>query len=260
MFALNPMTIFMLVMCGRLFESLPSSRRIHHNLHDDSDDTVNAVEWDYFMLVTEWPQSSCEYVNATHQHHTCIIPEAVKGWILHGLWPSVDKGNQPFYCEPWKFDEDKIRDLEGDLEIFWANIYAETTPQSFWKHEYEKHGTCAASVKGFETEHDFFQKALELRTKYDVMKVLNENKIIPSSDSSYQFSDIENALQTGFNVKVCFECSNIKDVGQSLSASYVCLNKELNLIDCGYCEHGCNLEKPIFYHPLHSTSYKQIVA
>ena len=38
------------------------------------------------------------------------------------------------------------------------------------KHEYEKHGTCAASLEGFEYEHEYFQRTLELRTKYDMMK------------------------------------------------------------------------------------------
>ena len=36
------------------------------------------------------------------------------------------------------------------------------------KHEYEKHGTCAASVQGFENEHDFFKVSLDLRDKYDM--------------------------------------------------------------------------------------------
>ena len=36
------------------------------------------------------------------------------------------------------------------------------------KHEYEKHGTCAATVPGLETEHEFFKNALDLRDKYDM--------------------------------------------------------------------------------------------
>lgn len=38
------------------------------------------------------------------------------------------------------------------------------------KHEYEKHGTCASSVQGFETEHDFFQMTLQLKEKYDPIR------------------------------------------------------------------------------------------
>ena len=36
------------------------------------------------------------------------------------------------------------------------------------KHEYEKHGTCAARIKGFEHEHDYFQRTLEMREKYSI--------------------------------------------------------------------------------------------
>ncbi|XP_065661779.1 ribonuclease Oy [Hydra vulgaris] len=258
MFAFQQLTIFVIAMLMRMFEGLPQAGRIHQE--SSNPDKVNAIEWDYFMLVTEWPQSSCEYVNATHQHHTCIIPDAVNGWTIHGLWPSVEKGEQPFFCEPWKFDEDKVKDLEGNLELYWPNIFVETTPQSFWKHEYEKHGTCASSVKGFETEHDYFQKALELREKFDIMRVLSESKIVPSTDSSYQFSDIEEALKSGYSAKVCFECSGIKHSKQVLSAGYVCLNKQLEQIDCGYCEHGCKTDEPIFYHSKSSTLYEPTVA
>ena len=38
------------------------------------------------------------------------------------------------------------------------------------KHEYEKHGTCAASLEGFDDEHEYFQRALDLRDKHDMMK------------------------------------------------------------------------------------------
>lgn len=38
------------------------------------------------------------------------------------------------------------------------------------KHEYEKHGTCSASLHGFETEHDYFEQGLALSHKHDVQR------------------------------------------------------------------------------------------
>jgi len=209
-----------------------------------------SIDWDFFMLVTEWPQSSCEYTNSSSHHHSCVIPSTVKGWVLHGLWPSTSQGGQqPFYCKPWKFDESKIEDLLTDLERFWPNLFADTTLTSFWKHEYEKHGTCASSVAGFESEHEFFQQAMQLRNKYDMMAVLTNSNIVPSVDP-YQFSDISDAVDNEFKAKVCLECSYTKSIGQMLSGAYVCLNKQLELIDCNKCEHPCQ-DKDTYYHPIH---------
>lgn len=209
------------------------------------------VPWNYFMLVTEWPQSSCEHMNASHHvEHNCVIPSVVKGWVLHGLWPSSNEGQQPFYCEPWKFDYNKVKDLEDELMEYWPNLFADTSLTSFWKHEYEKHGTCAASVQGFEDEHEYFQRAMELKNEYDMMTALAAHGISPSDDP-YQLEDITSAVETHFSTKVCIQCSYTESTGQLLSGAYVCLSKDLQLIDCERCETPCYSDEEVHYHPLH---------
>ncbi|XP_057316691.1 ribonuclease Oy-like [Hydractinia symbiolongicarpus] len=206
--------------------------------------------WDYFMLVMQWPQAQCEIANVTGQHE-CVIPPVVKGWTIHGLWPSGESKDYPFCCHLWHFDVNKIQDLLPNLEKYWPNVYADTEDDSFWRHEYEKHGTCAASVAGFEDEHSYFQQTLTLRSLYTPMTVLEKNGITPSTDP-YKLSDIVNVIDSAYGVKTCVECGYIKESQtQLLSGLYVCLTKDLQLKNCTDCEHACYDDEDVYYHPLH---------
>jgi ribonuclease I len=46
--------------------------------------------------------------------------------------------------------------------------YAETSPDydSFWQHEWDKHGTCVAVQAGL-SQNEYFEKALELFLAYN---------------------------------------------------------------------------------------------
>merc|ERR1712043_26914 len=57
---------------------------------------------DFFVLAMEWPQGTCEFVNTTGQHE-CVISDNVKGWVLHGLWPSDYSKKFLQYCSSKKF-------------------------------------------------------------------------------------------------------------------------------------------------------------
>jgi len=47
-------------------------------------------------------------LQVTHQHQ-CVIPEDVKDWTIHGLWPSCSDGKYPQYCTQDKFDWSKVQ-------------------------------------------------------------------------------------------------------------------------------------------------------
>ena len=70
-------------------------------------------------------------------------------YSIHGLWPH--NGN---YCSNKKFDMDKIGSLLPRLHRHWYSNYGKD--ETFWKHEYEKHGTCSGL-----SEYDYFEKALD---------------------------------------------------------------------------------------------------
>ena len=43
-------------------------------------------------------------------------------------------------------------------EDHWTNVHANTKRFGFWKHEWEKHGTCAVDNPQLDTELKYFRK------------------------------------------------------------------------------------------------------
>ena len=60
-------------------------------------------------------------------------------------------------------------------------------PASFWKHEWEKHGTCASILESMNTEKKYFQKGIDLLDEYDMKNVLGKASIYPGNQYPVQF-------------------------------------------------------------------------
>jgi len=222
-----------------------------HGHHKDSQINHDKNDWDVFLLVTQWPFSACEKENATG-YHECVIPKYVDSWILHGLWPSCSNGGyNPQYCSHQKFDYNKIKDLKDRMMKYWPNLFVNSDKYDFWKHEFEKHGTCAENVEGFETENGFFKVALDLRDKYDTGRILSDHGISPR-DAPYKGADVKHALNKGLNAKGCAACKRVKGIdGYVLMSTSVCLNKSLQLVNCPYCRGECYDDEIVYYQPIH---------
>jgi len=189
----------------------------HHRKHHHKTTTKPSTKsWEYLMFVMEWPQTQCEFLNVTHRHP----------------------------C--------KVADIKEELEQYWPNLYADSSVDSLWKHEYEKHGTCAAQLPTFADEHDYFKNTLVIREKYDYGVVLADSEIVPSLSEGYHIDDIQAALDKKFGVRSCPGCQYQKKLGQMISQIYVCMDKSLKLIDCHTCEHPCRANEPVLYHPAFS--------
>ncbi len=108
-------------------------------------------------------------------------------WSMHGLWPqqNIEPENKhylqlqyPQYCRNITFDINKVSSLINLLNKNWYSCYGNNP--SFWKHEWEKHGTCT----NFDTFH-YFEKAISLFNKY----VINCNNSQLKTTYSVQNTD-----------------------------------------------------------------------
>ncbi len=45
----------------------------------------------------------------------------------------------------------------GQLEAHWTNVHKNAEEFDFWRHEWEKHGTCAMNNYKLDTELKYFQ-------------------------------------------------------------------------------------------------------
>uniref|UniRef100_UPI00358F3075 ribonuclease T2 n=1 Tax=Myxine glutinosa TaxID=7769 RepID=UPI00358F3075 len=173
-----------------------------------------------------------------HSHREkCVIPDNVTLWTIHGLWPKTGA----FCNASWPFNETKIKELVPFLKLYWPDLQG--TGSEFWKYEWDKHGTCAASLPELNSEFKYFNKALELHHDQNILKMLSTVGIVPSLKHTYKFADIEMAFHKVFGVTLKIQCIQEKDHKQMLGQIEVCLNKSLLPIDC---EHNSTQGKSQF--------------
>ncbi|KAH0500649.1 Ribonuclease T2 [Microtus ochrogaster] len=162
-------------------------------------------------------------------------------------------------------------DLLGDMKIYWPDVIHPSSNRSrFWRHEWDKHGTCAAQVDALNSEKKYFGKSLDLYKQIDLNSVLLKFGIKPSINY-YQLADFRDALTRIYGVVPKIQClvpeqgESVQTVGQI----ELCFTKEdLHLRNCsepdellsfrpdarlatGASTHGMMVceEGPIFYPP-----------
>lgn len=107
-----------------------------------------------YFLPNNYSQNKFYYLSLL-QNDKCSY-----GYTIHGLWPQYDEKNYPTFCKKVTFDIDKLQEIKDELITFWE--LPEDTNKletKFWKHEWEKHGSCMYSNIN---ELEYFKKALEL--------------------------------------------------------------------------------------------------
>lgn len=90
-------------------------------------------------------------------YYLALLPAKDKEfpYSIHGLWPQ--EGVHKWRACPkggHKFDIERLRGLLLKLHADWHS--SRGTDEHFWKHEWEKHGSCTGL-----TEVEYFQKTLD---------------------------------------------------------------------------------------------------
>ena len=105
----------------------------------------------------------------------------------------------------------------------------------FWKHEYEKHGTCAESIPQLSTQLGFFKTTLSLVQQYNFIPLLAAGGITPSDYNSVSTKDASAAIKSAFGGTPSFSC----DDSGNVEAVALCFDKSLNPTDCTGMEGSC---------------------
>lgn len=206
------------------------------------------ADFNLFVYTQWWPQTQC--YEASVNNKTCV-PSGISKWTIHGLWPTVGTEHAPVYCnKSWPFDEESIEDLKPKLVLQWPSYSTPHDYAEFWKHEWEKHGTCATSLSFLSTEHKYFQVNLAMNVEYDIFSALEKGGIDPTSDKTYQVKDIEGALFKVYNVHPTVFCLSVKPSEQMLSYVELCFDKTLKPINCLNSTGNCIDTKPVQYPPI----------
>ncbi|KAH8203658.1 hypothetical protein TruAng_002188 [Truncatella angustata] len=143
-------------------------------------------------------------------------------WTIHGLWPDNCDATYESNCDSSR----AYTDITGILTSFGATdllSYMQTmwvsnsgTPETFWEHEWSKHGTCISTLdpscytsytKGQEA-FDFFTKVVALFKTLPTYTWLSAAGITPSSTQTYTLSAIQAALTKNHGASVYLGCSS----------------------------------------------------
>ncbi|XP_066559969.1 ribonuclease T2-like [Amia ocellicauda] len=173
-----------------LFSSLSLALLLVHALpaatqdsHTGADKTT--CQWECMKFTLLWPGSFCVSLKVQ-----CMIPEYVKSWTIHGLWP-MSIGH---CCSCWPIFPSDLEELQPQLSQVWPTLLKSKSNFTFWKEEWIKHGTCAACVEGMNSPTKYFQTSLKLEAHYNIQSVLKGAGIEPSCNMSYKYEQLHSAL------------------------------------------------------------------
>ncbi|CZR56972.1 related to ribonucleases [Phialocephala subalpina] len=143
-------------------------------------------------------------------------------WTIHGLWPDHCDGTYDSNCDASRaytnitsiLQSYGKTDLLSDMNTYWVDINGDD--ESFWEHEWSKHGTCISTFKpscytGYTAQEevpDFFQKTVDLFKTLDSYTALANAGITPSSTETYTSAAILAALKASFGQNPTIQCSS----------------------------------------------------
>lgn len=218
-------------------------------------------DWDILIFTQRWPITVCQEWKEKSEKNKCALPSLKNIWTVHGIWPTKFGTEGPLFCnKTWHFDPAQISPIEEQLNIYWLNVEKNTARRSFWKHEWVKHGTCAALLPELNNEAKYFKQGLDWIYKYDMQSILTKAKILPNKTQGYTAEQIYMAVKSVLNKNPAVECVSDHKAGISLiNEIRICFNKSLELVDCDGIRDpnihvegtkiitSCSLSKPVIY-------------
>lgn len=134
----------------------------HKNGGSSSSQSKSGVFDFYVFSMTHQPEFCREHANAFAGCRK--YDEDWEGSLtIHGLWPQFGDGTWPSSCTNEAFDTtlEQNPKLATQMEKRWPNIKSlsptSKSHDSFWEHEWSKHGTCTGL-----TQVEYFEAALGL--------------------------------------------------------------------------------------------------
>ena len=109
------------------------------------------------------------YLMSNKFYYLSLIKEDDGSYSIHGLWPQYSLNSYPSYCKAVNFNIDKLKPIMDKLNKYWYSTLEKNA--DFWKHEYEKHGSCMFSPI---TELNYFTKTIELYEYALVNNIIKE--------------------------------------------------------------------------------------
>ncbi|KAK0411932.1 hypothetical protein QR680_005927 [Steinernema hermaphroditum] len=189
-----------------------------------------AADFEFYVLTRQYPTAICRADNEARSD-SCKIPGDSDPWTLHGLWPSSRTRKDIEFCTKDKFDERGVKSIWKRLQEVWPNLLAGKGATSFWKHEFEKHGTCA--LPELKDELGYFNTSIQLHERFNIDQALQDGGIKQSEEKRYSLGDIRGVAESRLGKqRLQLHCVHDKDSDWLLADIRLCLDKSFNPVDC----------------------------
>ncbi|KAF9975063.1 ribonuclease T2-like, partial [Mortierella antarctica] len=155
-------------------------------------------------------------------------------FTLHGLWPSHCNGSEvKERCDRDRELDDvenrlKQSDFFKDMKKYWPSflpIPQQPNNKKFWKHEWNKHGTCVTTLDtdcGYDVDqglYAYFNTTLALRKQYNIYDALEKAGITPRPRFDMEAREEDRlyvdkllaAIQRKWNVTAAVHCPSNGD-------------------------------------------------
>ncbi|XP_034656923.1 ribonuclease Oy [Drosophila subobscura] len=209
---------------SRLVDDPMGAMERHQRVHDHN--------WDVLIFTQQWPVTTCYHWREDNPSQECTLPQKKEFWTIHGIWPTKLGSLGPSFCNnSAEFDVDKLDGISNRLETYWPDLKGATSQEWLWKHEWQKHGTCAMLIEELDDELKYFAQGLSWREQYIMSRILDASDIHP--DSNNTVTVINNAIVKVLGKNPSIHCLfDTKHEISYLSEIRICFNKSLELIDC----------------------------
>ena len=189
---------------------------------------------DYLLLSLQWPISFC------HQHQRCSREIDPNRWQIHGLWPQRKTfGQNPeFCCLRSRFDSKILDPIRRQLIDKWKSSREDGRHDQFWRHEWNKHGSCAQRLsRHLSDQFQYFNTTLSLYDSFPINDWLRKTNVFPNNEKLYSVNDFHHSIESQLKARVRLECSLNGDQRSNsppiLSEIHICLDRnQLKAIDC----------------------------
>ncbi|RWR77480.1 extracellular ribonuclease LE-like protein [Cinnamomum micranthum f. kanehirae] len=189
------------------------------------------LDFDFYYLVLKWPGSYCKdcTVNGCCMPTTFTNYPLEEDFLIKGLYTYSDSGQAVTKCNTTKFYVNALRNLIGDLYVHWPSIKCPSNNGvSQWRDAWTNYGVCSGL-----SEEDYFDKALKLRKKINLLSVLKGHGVLPSDFLFYSPLYVETAIKVGLGADVGIKCSTNESGKCQIDEIYVCVDKTASkVINC----------------------------
>ncbi|KAK3755335.1 hypothetical protein RRG08_026065 [Elysia crispata] len=208
---------------------------------------VKKEGFQFLLLAHFWPATSCVYFQ--NEGKDCYVSPDVKGWTIHGFWPSIPGTEKPDYCNnSMKFNFEEIKGLSQRLAVSWPYFEKGASKTELWEHEWTKHGTCAYTLPILKGELRYFNQTLNLHDELNISKTLGDSGICPSNEKKHTPLDFFNAVKKGIGKIPNIICLKDKKTNQIyLDQIWLCYNKQLQPMDCPDVSESQSLTSTLYF-------------